>query len=165
MAVDNVSLIGVVVDPWRGDLFEAVRGGGARLNGSQLSIGESEFEGDPLSGRVVSTELANHLAWPGMLEMLETLGSRYCTMRIMGSGTMTVVGVAAGRGVGSVIGRFGAVDHLAAALIVQEAGGVVLDSNGQPNTFPSSGGIMAAAPHAAAALYEVWHAACAGAEE
>lgn len=165
LAVDDQPLVAVVADPWRGDLFEAVAGGGARLNGSELRLPEpadnagdagaaSAF--DPLAGRIVSTELANQVPWPGMLELLERLGERFCTMRIMGSGTMTLVGVAAGRGAGAVIGSFGAVDHVAAALIVHEAGGVVLDSAGEPNLFPASGGIMAAAPGASDALYALW---------
>jgi myo-inositol-1(or 4)-monophosphatase/deoxyribonuclease-2 len=166
LVVDREPQVGVVADPWRGDLFEAVRDGGARLNGVRLRLPEStanaddadtDTEGlDPLSGRIVSTELANQLPWPGMLGLLERLGARYCTMRIMGSGTMTLVGVAAGRGAGAVIGRFGPVDHLAAALIVQEAGGVVLDSSGERTLFPTEGGIMAAAPDAADALYTLW---------
>lgn len=164
LVIDRTPLVAVVSDPWRGDLFEAVRGRGARLNGSPLKIPAVDAGADPLSGRVVSTELASHLAWPGMLELLEELGQRHCTMRIMGSGTMTLVGIAAGRGVGSVIGSFGPVDHLAAVLIVQEAGGVVLDSNGRPNAFPDSGGIMAAAPAAAAELFDLWQRARAMAE-
>lgn len=160
LAIDDTPLVGVVADPWRGDLFEAVRGRGAKLNGSELTIPTSTPAADPLSGRVVSTELASHSAWPGMLEMLESLSERYCTMRIMGSGTMTLVGVAAGRGVGAVIGAFGPVDHLAALLIVEEAGGVVLDSAGCRRTFPDSGGIMAAVPVAATELHDLWQAAC-----
>lgn len=165
LVLDREPQVGVVADPWRDDLFEAVRGGGARLNGAQLRLPQSGREprgsredcgADPLSGRIVSTELANQAPWPGMLGMLERLGARYCTMRIMGSGTMTVVGVAAGRGAGAVIGTFGPVDHLAAALIVKEAGGVVLDSSGAPVLFPAEGGIMAAAPEAADALYRLW---------
>jgi fructose-1,6-bisphosphatase/inositol monophosphatase family enzyme/glycerophosphoryl diester phosphodiesterase len=162
LAVDDQPLVAVVADPWRGDLFEAVAGRGARLNGSVLRLPEAADSvaaaraSDPLAGRIVSTELANQAPWPGMLELLERLGERFCTMRVMGSGTMTVVGVAAGRGAGAVIGKFGAVDHVAAALIVREAGGVVLDSAGQPNLFPASGGIMAAAPGASDALYALW---------
>lgn len=165
LVVDREPQVGIVADPWRGDLFEAVRDGGARLNGVPLILAaeptpqpdEADRETpDPLSGRIVSTELANQLPWPGMLGMLERLGARYCTMRIMGSGTMTLVGVAAGRGAGAVIGSFGPVDHLAAALIVQEAGGIVLDSNGERSLFPSQGGIMAATPDAADALYALW---------
>lgn len=161
LVVDDTPLVGVVADPWRGELFEAVRGHGAKLNGEPLVIATSESAADPLSGKVVSTELAAHLAWPGMLEMLATLGARHCTMRIMGSGTLTLVGVAAGRGVGSVIGSFGPIDHLAALLIVSEAGGTVLSSSGEQTLFPSSGGILAAAPQAADTLYELWQDACA----
>ena len=175
LVVDRDPQIAVVADPWRGDLFEAVRDGGARLNGTPLRLPTTEHLGedarpgvghgrthtgqgepDPLSGRIVSTELADQLPWPGMIDMLDRLGARYCTMRIMGSGTMSLVGVAAGRGVGAVIGRFGPVDHLAAALIVQEAGGVVLDSRGERTLFPVDGGIMAASPSAAATLYALW---------
>jgi fructose-1,6-bisphosphatase/inositol monophosphatase family enzyme len=171
LAVDDRPLVAVVADPWRGDLFEAVAGGGARLNGSRLRLPDASEDADaagaagaasaaaasdPLAGRIVSTELANQVPWPGMLELLERLGERFCTMRVMGSGTMTLVGIAAGRGAGAVIGRFGAVDHVAAALIVHEAGGVVLDSAGEPNLFPASGGIMAAAPGASDALYALW---------
>lgn len=161
LVVDGTPLVGIVADPWRGELFEAVRGRGAKLNGAPLVIASAEPAADPLSGKVVSTELAAHLAWPGMLEMLASLGARHCTMRIMGSGTMTLVGVAAGRGVGSVIGSFGPVDHLAALLIVSEAGGTVLSSFGEPTLFPSSGGILAAAPEAADTLYKLWQDACA----
>ncbi len=172
LVIDRDPQVAVVADPWRGDLFEAVRGGGARLNGMPLRLpiaddlsddarqdlgdAQSPTAPDPLSGRIVSTELADQLPWPGMIDMLGRLGSRYCTMRIMGSGTMSLVGVAAGRGVGAVIGKFGPVDHLAAALIVQEAGGVVLDSRGEPTLFPVDGGIMAASPSAAATLHELW---------
>lgn len=159
LVLDDTPLVAVVADPWRADLFEAARGRGAKLNGSPLQIPAGESAGDPFTGRIVCTELANQFAWPGMLEMLDALGKRNCTMRIMGSGTMTMVGIAAGRGVGAVIGRFGPVDHLAAILIVQEAGGVVLDEAGRPNAFPASGGIMAAAPHAAEALSKLWQEA------
>ncbi|MEO7070053.1 MAG: inositol monophosphatase family protein [Nostocoides sp.] len=161
LVVDDTPLVGVVADPWRRELFEAVRGRGAKLNGAPLMITPAEAAADPLRGKVVSTELAAHLAWPGMLEMLAALGARHCTMRIMGSGTMTLVGVAAGRGVGSVIGSFGPVDHLAALLIVSEAGGTVLSSSGECTLFPRSGGILAAAPQAADTLYELWQDACA----
>jgi myo-inositol-1(or 4)-monophosphatase/deoxyribonuclease-2 len=163
LAVDDEPLVAVVADPWRADLFEAVQGRGARLNGRTLHLravsGTRDPATDPLAGRVVSTELAAHVAWPGMLELLTALGDRYCTLRIMGSGTLSLVGVAAGRGAGAVIGRFGAVDHVAATLIVHEAGGVVLDEAGQPSLFPAEGGILVAAPEAADALSALWREA------
>ena len=77
-------------------------------------------------------------------------------MRIMGSGTLTLVGIAAQRGVGSIIGQYSPIDHLAAALIVYEAGGEVWDETGSVNLFPESGGILVATKAAAVPLYKIW---------
>ncbi|SDO25755.1 myo-inositol-1(or 4)-monophosphatase/deoxyribonuclease-2 [Cryobacterium flavum] len=159
LAVDHVPYVAVVSEPWRGDLFEAVAGQGARLNGAALALPRAGEGPLSLAGRVVHTELAGHLPWPGMIELLTALGERFSIMRVMGSATLTVVGIAAGRGAASVIGQFSAVDHLAGTLIVQEAGGVVLDEDGIPNAFPQHGGILVAAPEAATEVYGLWRAA------
>ncbi|RII85560.1 inositol monophosphatase, partial [Clavibacter californiensis] len=93
------------------------------------------------------------------LPLLDALAARYCTLRIMGSGTLTVAGIALGHGAGAVIGAFGPVDHLAATLIVREAGGVVLDAEGEDTLFPVSGGVLAARdPETARALHALWRA-------
>ena len=159
LAVDRKPAVAVVVDPWRGEIFEGWAGHGAWLNGTPLSPAPAESPTAALAGTVVATELAGHLPWPGMLELLAALGERHSIMRIMGSATMTVVGVAAGRGAGAIIGSFSPIDHLAATLIVQEAGGVVLNSEGEMDTFPEHGGVLAARPEYAAGLYELWRQA------
>lgn len=157
LAVDEQPLIAVVADPWRGEIFDARRGRGARLDGRMLPAPRAAS----LAGSVVSTELAGHRPWPGMQHLCENLADRYCTVRVMGSGTLSLVGVAAGRGAGAVVGRFGAVDHVAAALIAHEAGAHVLDEAGQRNLFPRSGGMLVAAPALAAELHALWCAALA----
>ncbi len=159
LAFNKTPLVGVVIDPWRSSLFEARAGNGAKLNGKELVIEDQGEIENPLSGRIVSTELAAHRPWPGMLQLLDSLSENYCTMRIMGSGTLTVVGVSAKRGIGAVIGQFSPIDHLAATLIVHEAGGVVLDEEGNVNLFPNSGGILVATKKASTSLYELWKTA------
>jgi myo-inositol-1(or 4)-monophosphatase/deoxyribonuclease-2 len=182
LVVDGAPVVGVVADPWRGLVVEAEAGSGAWANGIRLCLDKPDAvtcpttgpgaavvaaprmgpAPDPLRGAMVSTELAAHAAWPGMLPMLDALSQRYCTMRIMGSGTLTIAGIALGHGIGAVIGSFGPVDHLAAVLIVREAGGVVLDEQGHDTLFPASGGVLAAANRPAAdALYGVWREAIA----
>lgn len=166
LAVDRKPAVAVVADPWRSEIFEAVTGSGARLNGNPLSLSQTKKPGPAtLAGTVVATELAGHLPWPGMLELLTALGEQHSIMRIMGSATMTVVGVAAGRGAGAIIGTFSPIDHLAATLIVQEAGGVVLNHDGEADTFPEVGGVLAARPEHASELYRLWRQAHAHARE
>jgi fructose-1,6-bisphosphatase/inositol monophosphatase family enzyme/glycerophosphoryl diester phosphodiesterase len=165
LAIDRTPLVGVVADPWRGDVFEAVAGHGARLNGNALSLEPAGDDRMALAGKVVATELAGHLPWPGMLELLAELGTQHSIMRIMGSATLTVVGIAAGRGAAAVIGTFSPIDHLAGALIVREAGGVVLDASGRPDAFPAEGGVLLATPGAADEVYGMWSRARAAAGE
>lgn len=155
LAYNRQPLLGVVTDPWRDKLFEAQSGKGAKVNGEVLQI-EVQMAENPLSSRIVCTELAAYQPWPGMISLLDQLAENFCTMRIMGSGTLCLTGVGANQSVGAVVGHFSPIDHLAATLIVHEAGGVVLDSVGKVNLFPESGGILCATKAAAKPLYEIW---------
>ena len=160
LSYNKSPLLGVVIHPWINKIYEAQKGKGAKVNGEPLVIHELESE-SPLSSRVVSTELAAYQPWPGMLGLLDGLAQNFCTMRIMGSGTLTLTSVAAGQSVGSVIGHFSPIDHLAAVIIVSEAGGVVLDEEGNENLFPLKGGVLCATKSAAKPLFDIWKAALA----
>ncbi|MCX6430148.1 MAG: glycerophosphodiester phosphodiesterase family protein [Actinobacteria bacterium] len=156
LAFNRTPLVAVVIDPWRSSLFEARAGKGAKLNGREIKVEDQSGIENPLSSRIVATELAAYQPWPGMLGLLQGLADNYCTMRIMGSGTLTLVGVSVGRGVGSVIGHYSPIDHLAACLIVHEAGGAVWDEEGNVNLFPEVGGILCATQAAARPLFDIW---------
>lgn len=161
LAFNRTPLVAVVIDPWRNSLFEARAGKGAKLNGREIRVEDQSGIANPLSSRIVATELAAYQPWPGMLQLLDSLAENFCTMRIMGSGTLTLVGVSVARGVGAVIGHYSPIDHLAAVLIVHEAGGAVLDEKGEVNLFPEEGGILCATQAAARPLYEIWKKAIA----
>ena len=157
LAIDREPLVAVVGDVWRGQVFFAAAGQGAELDGRRLELpGGTESS---LAGKIVGTELLNHSPWPGMDGFLDGLRERFCTLRVMGSGTLTLAGPAAGRGAGAVIERFSPIDHLASALVVREAGGTLLDDNGNETVWPESGGILAARPENARELYDLWSAA------
>ncbi|MGZ0153556.1 inositol monophosphatase family protein [Kribbella sp. WER1] len=157
LAIDREPLVAVVGDTWHGQVFSAVAGRGAARDGVPLALPAADSAS--LTGMMVSTELLGHQAWPGMYAFFDALRDRFCTARIMGSGTLSLTGPAAGRGAGAVIDRFSPIDHLAAALIVHEAGGVLLDDAGNETVWPVSGGILAARPEYAAELYAVWSTA------
>jgi fructose-1,6-bisphosphatase/inositol monophosphatase family enzyme/glycerophosphoryl diester phosphodiesterase len=164
LAIDRKPLVAVVADVWRGEVYAAVAGFGAEASGRRLTMGAAETGGATpagagLAGTVVSTELLAHALWPGGTAFLGALRDRLCTVRVMGSGTLTLAGPAVGRGAGAVIARFNPLDHLAAALLVREAGGVLLDEDGRETVWPESGGILAARPEHAQELHAVWSTA------
>lgn len=142
LAVGMKPLVGVVADPWRGEVWHAAAGRGAYRGGSErLQVPDV----DGLASRVVMTEWAAHVPWPGMTGFLDGLGERHCTSRIMGSGTLSVASVAAGRAAGAVISTFHPEDHLAAVLLCREAGAVVVDRAGDETAWPEQGPFVAAA--------------------
>ncbi|WIB00401.1 inositol monophosphatase family protein [Curtobacterium sp. MCBA15_012] len=151
-------VVGVVADPWRGEVLEAQRGRGAVLGDRRLRL---DREPRTLVGTVVGTELDGHRPWPGMDAFLHALADRSCTLRIQGSGTLTIAQVAAGRGVGGCVGAFSPVDHGAAVLLVHEAGGVVVTRSGTvADGFPPDGEpFLVAHPGVVDELGDLWRAA------
>ncbi|MFT8987668.1 MAG: inositol monophosphatase family protein [Bifidobacterium psychraerophilum] len=152
-------VVGAVIDPagWR--VITARSGAGAWVDGQRVRIPERVFEDDddPVKGTIVSVELANNFAWPGLKGIFGRLSERFCTMRVQGSGTASVSGVALGRGVATMVGKFGPVDHFAAVLIVREAGGVVVDLHGEETLSPRNRGFLAARDRQCAdVLVAVW---------
>ncbi|WP_175475739.1 inositol monophosphatase family protein [Curtobacterium sp. MCBA15_016] len=152
-------LVGVVADPWRGEVLEARSGRGATLRDRTLRLDDAPRA---LAGAVVGTELDGHRPWPGFGAFLNALAARSCTLRVQGSGTLTIAQVAAGRGIGGCVSAFDPIDHGAAVLLVHEAGGVVLTREGPVDGFPPAGEpFLVAHPGAADELHAVWTAALA----
>ncbi|MCI9890054.1 hypothetical protein JT358_16605 [Micrococcales bacterium 31B] len=161
-------LVAVVVQVWTGETFSAISGRGATLNGrplgkkavtptmSQIDI-DIKMERSTLIGTAVLTEWANQHPWPGQVDLVEHLADRDCTVRVMGSETLALTSVAAGRAAAAVIRDFNPIDHLAGALIVQEAGGVILTEAGEHDPFPE-GGFLAIDPEQRVKdeLYDLW---------
>ncbi|WP_420370178.1 inositol monophosphatase family protein [Curtobacterium sp. L1-20] len=150
-------LVGVVADPWRGEVLEARRGRGAVLRDRPLRLDDAPRA---LAGAVVGTELDGHRPWAGFGAFLDALADRACTLRVQGSGTLTIAQVAAGRGIGGCVSAFDPIDHAAAVLLVHEAGGVVLTRKGPVDGLPPVGEpFLVAHPGAADELHAVWTAA------
>jgi len=155
MAIGRTPLVGVVGDPWRQEIWLTAAGRGVTVNDEPPTVSVPSS----LAGGVVGTEWASSQPWPGMLAFLQSLADRFCTSRVMGSSTLTLAQVAVGRTVGAVIGEFHPEDHLAAALLCQQAGMVIRDEDGNEDPFPERGGILAARPEVADQLFELWQAA------
>ena len=147
---DTGPLVGVVADPFRRELFCAVRERGA-LRFDSFDVGDETAgtvlrprDAGTLAGTVVTTEWAAHLPWAGMPGVLSALADANCTTRVMGSSALSMVQVAAGRAAGCVLGQNSRIDVSAAALIAAEAGAFVGDLAGPG--LDVAGLVFAAAP-------------------
>ena len=128
---DRQPLLGVVYDPTRDELFTAVRGGGARLNGAPLCVTATE----ELNDAVVSTGFPydkhtnadnNLREWAAFLKHIR--GERR-----LGSAALDLCYVAAGRLDGYWEKDLKPYDAMAGMLIAREAGGTVTDYQGAPD--------------------------------
>jgi myo-inositol-1(or 4)-monophosphatase len=127
--------VGVVYDPMRGELFDAIRGGGVRLNGKPLWVSQTERVEDGLfasgfpSNRVeLPTEETNHREYCAVNRVSHGV-------RRLGSAGLDLAYVAAGRFDGFWEARLGPWDVAAGGLMVEEAGGRFSTLTGEPVLF------------------------------
>jgi inositol-phosphate phosphatase / L-galactose 1-phosphate phosphatase len=132
LAVDRRIAVGVVYNPILGELFHAVRGGGAFLNGDLIHCSDTVELGHALFATELGTRRDDAFldACFGRIKAL-TKASR--SVRACGSCALNLCSVAMGRlDAYFEIGLGGPWDVAAAALILEEAGGKVLDPAGGP---------------------------------
>ena len=121
---------GVVLDPWRDELYTATAGGGATCNGVPLRVSDV----DTLSRALLVTQVQSSDAAVirEYVERLERLIHLAGGVRNPGSPALVLCAVAAGRLEGFCERRIKPWDVAAGSLIVAEAGGRVSDFDGDP---------------------------------
>jgi myo-inositol-1(or 4)-monophosphatase len=117
--VDNRTLIGVVYDPVRDEMFAARHGGGASINGRPLKTSSATTLADGLIGLGYSNRVAPASTLGPMQRLMEAQGM----FHRCGSGALSLAYVAAGRLLGYYEPHMNAWDAVAGALLVREAGG------------------------------------------
>lgn len=142
LSQDNVLTHAVVLDPVRDELYTALRGKGAQLNGAPLRTSACTRLGEALVGTVLPTRRSPRL--PRFLPIFNALASR-CTLRRAGACALDLAYVAAGRLDGFFVLSLNPWDVAAGALLVTEAGGRVGDFAGG-NDFMRTNEVIAAAP-------------------
>ena len=139
LAKGDEVLLGLTYDPVRREMFQAVKGEGAYLNGSPISVSsKSRLEDALLSydlGYVDETasraiEMVLHL-WPNIQGT-----------RIMGSAALGLAYAACGRVDMYFHHNLSPWDVASGLLLVDEAGGIVTDKRANPATL-YSGGVIA----------------------
>ena len=133
LAFQGDVVLGIILDPLKNELFSAIKGHGARLNGKQIHVSEVETITDSL----LVTGFAYNVG-----EIFEPVITRYgnCLkvaqgMRRLGSAALDLCYVACGRFEGFWEQNLKPWDTAAGALIAAEAGGMVTTFANQPHTI------------------------------
>jgi myo-inositol-1(or 4)-monophosphatase len=142
---ENVPVLAVVLLPTTGDLYTAVLGGGAFLNGEAIHVSAKT----DLDAAIVGTGQASPREEADTFRLIGASTTAMVTaglvVRVSVPATLQLIQVAAGRM--DVFWQFSAVRSglLAGALLVSEAGGSLTDTHGSPWTLDSDS-FLAAAP-------------------
>ena len=130
LEINGEAVVGAIYDPTRRELFTAERGLGAWLNGSPLHVSASATVLDSLL--VTGFHYSIQKNPDELLGLFREFLTRARAVRRLGSAALDLCYVAAGRFDGFWEQKLQPWDVAAGALIVQEAGGAVTTSSGQP---------------------------------
>lgn len=141
----------VVFDPMKSELFSAVRGKGAQLNGYRIRTGTSK----DLEGTVLATAFPYRQKerLPEYLTGFEKIYPKTTDIRRMASAALDLCYVASGRVDGFWEMGLKPWDIAAGELILKEAGGMTADFSGG-NSHMESGDIVAGNPKVVKALVQ-----------
>lgn len=136
--------VGVVYDPCRQELFTAMRGGGAQLDGKRIRVSERK----ELEGTLIGTGFPyrSNTRWmKTYLQMLASVMEHTAGVRRPGSAALDLAYVAAGRLDGFFEFGLEIWDTAAGTLMIQEAGGLVTSLTGKGSHL-ESGDVLAGNP-------------------
>ncbi|WIY53769.1 inositol monophosphatase [Devosia sp. YIM 151766] len=146
------TLCGLVYNPVVDEMFTAIKGSGAFLNGERLTVSQSRDVGLMNVGTGLPTP--NLSLYPGAYDRLDKIRAPIGGVRIIGSAANSCAYVACGRLTG-YFEETGFVDTAAGLLLVEEAGGIVTDWWGRgPEYYESTGAMIVANPATHAYLLE-----------
>ncbi|WP_123043403.1 inositol monophosphatase family protein [Cohnella candidum] len=123
-------IVGVIYDPVRDELFLAERGKGAYVHGRLMQVSKETS----LSQSLVATGFpADHLqALPANMAGIQAMAPKVRNLRVAGSAALQLAYVAAGRLSGFWEIGLSAWDIAAGSLLVEESGGRITDTQGEP---------------------------------
>lgn len=129
-AVDNEINVGIVLNPVSGELFTAVRGQGATLNGTAIEVSRQKDISESLLATGFPYDVKQMLD-PVMLRFKQCIAASQ-GIRRLGSAALDLCFVACGRFEGFWEENLNPWDTAAGWLIAEEAGARVTDFSGNP---------------------------------
>jgi myo-inositol-1(or 4)-monophosphatase len=144
-------VVGVVADPYRGQIYAAARGRGTRANGQRVALTDRTS----CAGSIVCTELTRSGPWPGMGHFIERAASAHAGVRILGSAALAIAQVALSHAAAAVLHSYHEWDVAGSVALAIESGAVVLDRHGEDAALPVDG-LLVAAPGVADEVLSWW---------
>jgi myo-inositol-1(or 4)-monophosphatase len=138
------AVFGAVYNPYFDEMFYAVLGEGAYLNGKRIYVSERNMAHAMLSFGSAPYNKAD-LAEP-TFALCKKMFGKCSDFRRGGSAALDLAYVAAGRYDMFFEYRLSPWDFAAGALLIKEAGGIVTDMTGAPLSLGAPGSVMAATP-------------------
>lgn len=137
-------MVGVVYDPTRDELFQAVSGGGAFLNGQRLQLRKHI----PLKEALLCTSMLWNKRAEGtpLNQKVREIAARSRGVRLFGCASLELAYVAASRVDAYFNLSLNPWDFGAGKIIVEEAGGRVTQLTGEPTVYDEKGSIFACVP-------------------
>ena len=136
--------VGVIYDPSCNELFSAVRGQGATVNGRAMAITVT----DVLSEAALSFDWSRGQAERELdVQMLIRMANRVRTVRSYGSAALGLAWLASGRLDIYANYTLNAWDLAAGSLLITEDGGIIGDMTGAQVSLTGQGNVLAANPH------------------
>ena len=142
----------VIYDPGRNELFTASRGHGAYLNDRRMRVSKRAQLDDALIGTGFPFREIEHIG--KYVPILAKVMGRTAGVRRAGAAALDLAYVAAGRLDGFWESGLAPWDMAAGSLLIQEAGGLVSDYDGDGN-YLDSGSIVAGTPKVFTPLLQI----------
>eukprot|EP00250_Pteridium_aquilinum_P007697 c17367_g1_i1 orf=301-1128(-) len=131
LTIEKVPVVGVVYNPILNELFTAVKGGGAFLNGTPIRASLQEHIGSALLASEVGTK-RDKVTVDATTDRINSLLYKIRSLRMTGSCALNLCGIACGRlDIFYELGYGGPWDVAAGVVIVQEAGGLIFSPSGE----------------------------------
>ena len=138
---DGTPVFGLIYDPYREELFEARRGLGAFCNGKRIHVSDRPVEKGLFA--VGTAPYYRETLGDATFAMMRSLFEAGADIRRLGSAALDLAAVASGRADGYVELLISPWDYAAGALLVEGAGGIVTDLQGNLMQYANPSGICA----------------------
>ena len=138
LSMDDKIIAGWVYNPYTDQMWRASRGSGAFLNDRPLHIEDRRLEDG-----ICAFGAARYNEGDGIFDVLPTLFTRSLSIRNGGSAAIDLCRIASGSNVGYVEMLLQPYDYAAASVIIEEADGVITQSDGSPISLNTGCSIVA----------------------